>query len=173
MKAVYVEFKVVVGNVWTDIWKLVKFKCIIVWFQAMLKKFLFSSKPTLRSCKDRRLLICPKSWLRARRVTYIVDITSWSMNVANKLHHFLFSLLDCFVINAHGTFQGFTMILQNFVGKLCCCSDFTVWSLHFMCTVYTVIRRNKTPPSRRFCHKRGLIPAFSPFQGLLVLGQIS
>ena len=36
----------------------------------------------------------------------------------------------------------------------------------------TVIRRSKTPPSQRFCPKRGLIPEFFPFQGLLVLGEV-
>ena len=35
-----------------------------------------------------------------------------------------------------------------------------------------LICRNKTPPSRRFYPKRGLIPAFSHFQGLSFLGQI-
>ena len=32
-----------------------------------------------------------------------------------------------------------------------------------------MIRLNKPPPSRRFCPKRGFIPAFFPFQGLSVL----
>ena len=36
----------------------------------------------------------------------------------------------------------------------------------------TVISRNKTPPTRRFCQKRGRIPAFFPFQGSSVLGRI-
>ena len=48
-----------------------------------------------------------------------------------------------------------------------------LWSFFFSRTVVdTVICRNKIPPRRRFCPKRGLIPAFSLFQGLSVLGQI-
>ena len=48
------------------------------------------------------------------------------------------------------------------------------WTLCLTRTVYTVICRNKTASlSRRFCPKRGLIPAFLRFQGLLVQSRIS
>ena len=45
-------------------------------------------------------------------------------------------------------------------------------SVNFRFKGDTVIRRSKTPPSQRFCPKRGLIPEFFPFQGLLVLGEV-